>query len=71
MTGLYVVGGIILLLVGVIVAAYMRGRSAGADRITAKVAEKTADVLRKQDKAGAEGPRTEQDVVDRLRKGGF
>lgn len=71
MTGLYVVGGIILLVVGVIVAAYMKGKSAGADKNRADLSVKTADTLKRMDKAGAEGPHTEDDVVDRLRKGGF
>lgn len=46
-----------------------RMRAAGKDATAADVAEETADILRKQDKAGAEA--RAEDVVERLRKGGF
>lgn len=71
MTGLYVVGGVILLVVGVIAAAYIKGRGAGQDSMSAKVTEKTAEVLRQQDKAGAGAAKTKDELIDRLRKGGF
>ena len=69
MSSLYAIGAIILTVVGVIALAYVRGRSAGKDAIAAQVAEHTADNLRAQDKAGAEA--AGEDVVTRLRKGGF
>lgn len=47
----------------------IRERKAGGDAIAAQVAEKTADNLRAQDKAGAEA--AGEPVVDRLRRGEF
>ena len=67
--GLYVWGAIILGIGGLIVWLYASGKSAGKAGIAADVAANTADNLRKQDKAGAEA--AAEDVVDRLRKGGF
>lgn len=70
MTGLYVVGGIILLVVGVIVAAYMKGKSAGADKNRADLSVKTADTLKRQGDAIVNAPQGKDAVVDRLRNGG-
>jgi LPXTG-motif cell wall-anchored protein len=58
--------GLILLLIG---GAFLYGRRSGKDAIAADVAEETADILRKQDKAATAA--ASEDVVDRLRKGGF
>lgn len=66
---LYVWAGIILAVGGFLLWLYMAGKSAGSDSIAADVAEKSASTLAKQDKAGAEA--SAEDVVDRLRKGGF
>lgn len=48
-----------------------RMRRAGEDSMSAKVTEKTADVLRDMDKAGAEAAKTKDELIERLRKGGF
>jgi ribulose-5-phosphate 4-epimerase/fuculose-1-phosphate aldolase len=66
---LYVWAAVILALVGGIIWLYVAGRSAGKAAIAADVAEETADILRKQDKAATEA--ASEDVVSRLRKGGF
>lgn len=58
--------GLVLLTIG---GAFLYGRRSGKDAIAADVAEHTADNLRKQDKAGAEA--AGENVVDRLRRGGF
>jgi hypothetical protein len=65
----YVWTGLIVLIVGGIGAAFLYGRRSGRDGIAADVAETTAAVQAKQDKAGAEAGN--EDVVDRLRRGGF
>jgi hypothetical protein len=39
--------------------------------MSAKVAQETADTLRRQDKAAAEAPKTKDELIDRLRRGGF
>jgi hypothetical protein len=67
--GLYVWGAVILALVGGIVWLYTAGRSAGKASIAADIAEDTAETLHAQDKAGAEA--SAEDVVERLRNGGF
>jgi hypothetical protein len=48
-----------------------RMRRAGEAAMSAKVSEKTADTLRRQDRAAAEAPKTKDELIDRLRKGGF
>lgn len=48
-----------------------RMRRAGEDSMAAKVTAKTADVLVKQDAAAAKAPKTKDELVDRLRRGGF
>lgn len=48
-----------------------RMRRAGEDSMAAKVTKETADVLAKQDQAAAQAPKTKDELVDRLRKGGF
>jgi hypothetical protein len=69
MATLIIWAAIIAALVGGIIWLYTAGRSAGKAGIAADVASKTADNLRKQDQAGAEA--AAEDVVERLRKGGF
>jgi hypothetical protein len=69
MATLIIWAAIILALVGGIIWLYTAGRSAGKAGIAADVAEETADILRKQDKAATEA--ASEDVVSRLRKGGF
>jgi uncharacterized membrane protein len=59
-----------LAIAGAWVALY-RARKAGEDRISARVTEKTVDVLRKQDAAAAKSPKTKDGLVERLRKGGL
>jgi LPXTG-motif cell wall-anchored protein len=58
--------GLILLLIG---GAFLYGRRSGKDAVSRDVAEETADTLARQDKAATEA--ASEDVVDRLRKGGF
>jgi hypothetical protein len=69
MASLIIWAAIIAALVGGIIWLYTAGRSAGKASIAADVAENTADVQAKQDKAGTEAGN--EDVVDRLRRGGF
>lgn len=69
MTTLYAILGF-LVLVGIFwIWLANRERKAGETTISAKVAVETTDILRKQDKAAAEAEA--ENVVDRLRKGGF
>lgn len=60
-----------LVIVGGLVAFGRRERKAGRDEISAKVTEKTVDILRKQDAAAAESSKTKDSLVDRFRKAGF
>jgi hypothetical protein len=69
MATLIIWAAIIAALVGGIIWLYTAGRSAGKAGIAADVASKTADTLARQDKAGAEA--AAEDVVDKLRRGGF
>jgi hypothetical protein len=66
---IYIWAAIALGIIGFVVWLYTAGRSAGKAGIAADVAEETADTLARQDKAGAEA--AAEDVVSRLRKGGF
>lgn len=59
-----------LAIAGAWVALY-RARKAGEDRISARVTEKTVDILRAQDRAAAKSPKTKDELIDRLRRGGF
>lgn len=68
--GLYVIGAIVLAVIGFVVWLYTRGKSAGETAISAKVAEKTTDILRDQAKAAADAPHNKTAVIDRLRNGG-
>jgi hypothetical protein len=69
MASLIIWAAIILGIGGFLLWLYLEGKSAGKAGIAADVAETTAETLRKQDKAGTEA--ASEDVVDRLRKGGF
>lgn len=65
-------GGVILALVlGLIVAAYLKGQSSGTDSASVDAAEKQADVAKKMADAEAAGPHDQSAVVDRLRSGNF
>ncbi len=57
------IAGLALLVVGI--------RKSGADAVTAKVEKANADTARRMADAEAAGPRARDDVVDRLRRGGF
>lgn len=69
MATLIIWAAIILGIGGFLLWLFLEGKSAGKAGIAADVAEETADVLRKQDKAATEA--ASEDVVDRLRRGGF
>lgn len=58
-----IVAGIALLGYGI--------RKSGADSVTAKVERQNADTARRMADAEAGGARARDDVVDRLRRGGF
>lgn len=65
---------LIVLALAVIAGLWMFGlrmRQAGESKVEAEVAKGTVDVLKRMDETGAKGPHTEEDVVDRLRRGGF
>ena len=65
----YAVGIVIL---AIIAGVWMLGRKlrrAGQDEVRAEVAVETVDAMKAQDKAGAEA--RGEEVVDRLRRGGF
>jgi hypothetical protein len=61
-------GGLVIAAVWLL--AY-RMRRAGEAAMSAKVSEKTVEVLQAQDKAAAEAPKTKDELIDRLRRGGF
>lgn len=63
------IGVVILALLGFVVWLWVKASKAGADKITARVAEETVDNLRRQSRAEAEA--RGENVVDRLRRGGF
>lgn len=66
------IAAIVLAILAIIAALWMfarRMRQGGEATITAKVAEETADNLRRQDKAAADA--AAEDTVDRLRGGRF
>jgi hypothetical protein len=67
--GLYITAGIILVVGGLILWLYRAGKSAGTDSVARDVAENTVDTQQRMDEAGAEA--RSEDVVDRLRRGGF
>jgi hypothetical protein len=67
---LYIWAAVILAVGGFLLWLYMAGRSAGRDGISARTAEKTADVLRKQGDAVVNAPQGKDAVVERLRNGG-
>lgn len=63
-------GGIVA--AAVAAAAILWGaRKSGADAVTAKVEKANADTARRMADAEAGGARARDDVVDRLRRGGF
>lgn len=68
---LYVIGGIVLAVVGGLWLFGYRQRKAGEDSVRAETAIETVDVMKRQDKAAAEAPKTKDALVDRLQKGGF
>lgn len=57
------IAGLALLVVGI--------RKSGADAVAAKVEKANADTARRMADAEAGGARARDDVVDRLRRGGF
>jgi hypothetical protein len=65
------IGIVILAVIAGLWAWTRRIRKAGEDSVRAGVAKETADILRKQDKAAAEAPKTKDELIDRLRRGGF
>jgi hypothetical protein len=69
MVTLIIWAAIILGIGGFLLWLFLAGKSAGTDAIARDVADKTADTLAKQDKAATQA--ASEDVVDRLRKGGF
>jgi hypothetical protein len=68
---IWIIGAIVLAVVGGLWAFGYRARKAGEAAMSAKVAQETADTLRRQDKAAAEAPKTKDELIDRLRRGGF
>jgi hypothetical protein len=65
------IGVVILAVIAGLWAWTRRIRKAGEDSVRAEVAIETVDVMKRQDKAAAEAPKTKDALVDRLRKGGF
>jgi hypothetical protein len=68
--GLYITAGIILVVGGLILWLYRAGKSAGTDSVAKDVAKTTADVAQRQADAQANAPRSKDQIIDRLRKGG-
>ncbi len=66
---LYAIGAVILAIIAGVLMLGRKLRRAGQDEVRAEVAVTTVDTMKKQDKAAAEA--RSEDVVDRLRKGGF
>jgi len=71
MTGIYAVGALILLILAVVVAAYLKGRGAGGDAATTKVATETVAVQKKMDQAAAKSDPTKAGVKKSLEEGTF
>jgi hypothetical protein len=69
MATLIIWAAIILGIGGFLLWLYLAGKSAGTDAIARDVAEDTVDTQQRMDKAAAEA--RAEDVVDRLRRGGF
>lgn len=67
----YMLVGFGVLLIGALWVFAWRMRRAGEDGMSAKVTAATVDVLRKQSTAAAEAPKTKDELIDRLRKGGL
>lgn len=66
---LYVIAGLVVVLIGGGIFLLTFGKKSGSATTSAKVAEKTAKVQQAQAQAAAEAKA--EDVVDRLRRGGF
>lgn len=65
----YLIGVVVLAIIAGLWALGRRERKAGQDEVRAEVAVETVDTVKAQDKAGAEA--RGEEVVDRLRRGGF
>ena len=66
---LIAIGVVILAVTAGVWALVKRIKEGARAEIAADVAEETVDILRRQDKAGNEA--RAEDVVERLRRGGF
>lgn len=68
---IYAIIGAVVTFLAFLVWYGLRMRGAGEAEITAKTAEKTADVLRKQGDAVVNAPQGKAEVVTRLREKGL
>ena len=68
---IYALTGFGVLFIAALWVLVYRSRRAGEDSMSAKVTEKTAEVLQKQDAAAAGAAKTKDELIDRLRRGGF
>lgn len=66
---LYIVGAVALAIIAGLWVFGLRLRQAGENKVRAEVAVETSEVQQKMDAAGAQA--SSENVVDRLRKGGF
>lgn len=66
----YVWLGFIAFLVGGGLTVFFVGRKAGRDATAVEIVTKVATVKQAQQKAVAESPQTQKEIVDRIREGG-
>ena len=67
----YALTGFGVLFIAALWVLVYRSRRAGEDSMAAAVTEKTAEVLAKQDKAGAEAAKTKDELIARMKAARF